>query len=483
MSKELKVIQSPFVSRSRSTRVVHCNGGDTFNVIQPDAKCTNWIKFTSSGTGEEFEYESKATGIYEMNFKEANTVFNVSFRSTCENFDEDADVKLEDGGKTLYLEDEDDADYSDLIISVTEGIFNGEYNQHTKTLTYTSGSAVDCGEGAECVDGICNKAEPIYVDPPVADPPEGANGNKGTCPPGGPSGGSGCGTTTVLSRWTGFYTHSWDRSKIRSVSVMGAAPDNHYLRVEFNPHMCDMDTLESSACLCTSTTAHGNPITEFLSVNVVRSSEYVLDITVRGKVAEVNASGVNGKQSKQDIIFNECPIGTELVGGVCEWILVEKNVIPECVNFACCPTNDCEEGRPEGNIDIGDGDGDGIGDCDKRPTPEPVPGSNDKNQVYLYDKLNHTFVFCCPIHADVTWLLPYDTMPSPFQRYVSAAASVRAAAQLVDNPQLFQLLKDRENTLRMTCVNYELEQGDYNYLNQPDHSTYMSYQTMQTLNR
>jgi len=466
--------------------VVHCNGGDTFDVQQPDASCTNWIKFTSTVDGQEFEYESKATGVYQMNFEGASELFNVTFRSTCVNFDEEAKTRIEEGGKLLRLEDQDDNDFTDLIIRCAEGVFEGEYNKFVKTLTYRAGAGADCQEGFECIDGVCTASAPpppIYVDPPVADPPEGANGNKGTCPPGGPSGGSGCGTTTVLSRWTGYYTHSWDRSKIRSVSVMGSAPDGHYLRVEFNPHMCDMDTLESSACLCTSTTAYGNPITEFTSVSVVRSGEYVLDVTVRGKVAEVKGQNGTSKQSKQEIILNECPSGTTLVGGTCEWVPVEKNIIPECVNFACCPTSACEDGSPEGNIDIGDGDGDGIGDCDKRPTPNPVPGSNDKNQVYLYDKLNHTFVFCCPIHADVTWLLPYDTMPSPFQRYVSAAASVRAAAQLIDNPQLFQLLKDRENTLRMTCMNYELEQGDYNYLNQPDHSTYMSYQTMQTLNR
>ena len=124
-----------------------------------------------------------------------------------------------------------------------------------------------------------------------------------------------------------------------------------------------------------------------------------------------------------------------------------------------------------------------VGDCDKRPEPQPVPGSNDRNPVYLYDRLNHTYIFCCPIKADVTWLLPFDTLPPVFQRYITSVASVRAAAQMNANPQLFQLLKDRENTLRMECINYELEQGDLNFLNQPDHSTYLSYQTMQTLNR
>ena len=207
--------------------------------------------------------------------------------------------------------------------------------------------------------------------------------------------------------------------------------------------------------------------------------------TVSSKASKVIQSPLARSRSTRDEPCNgECPPGTVCNEGTntCKWAEVDVNIIPSCLQFQCCQ-NKCEEGRPDGNINIGDGDGDGLGDCDKRPTPEPVPGSNNRNQTYLYDRLNHTFVFCCPIHADVTWLLPFDTMPPVFQRYVTTTASVRVAAQMVNNPQLFQLLKDRENTLRMECMNYELEQGDLNFLNQPDHSTYMSYQTMQTLNR
>lgn len=150
------------------------------------------------------------------------------------------------------------------------------------------------------------------------------------------------------------------------------------------------------------------------------------------------------------------------------------NFYPQCIVYECCP--DCPDTPPP--FEEGDN-----GDCDDRPDPDPVPGTGTKQQVYLYDRLNHTFIFCCPIKTDVTWLLPFDTIPPVFQRYITAIASVRAAAQLVDNPQLFQLLKDRENTLRMECMNYELEQGDLNYLGQPDYTTYVGYQPIQTLNR
>ena len=92
-------------------------------------------------------------------------------------------------------------------------------------------------------------------------------------------------------------------------------------------------------------------------------------------------------------------------------------------------------------------------------------------------------MFCCPIKTDVTWLIRFDAIPPVFQRYITTIASVRASAQMVDNPQLFQLLKDREQMLRMECTNYELAQGDLNYLGQPDYSTYVGYQPFQTLMR
>lgn len=152
----------------------------------------------------------------------------------------------------------------------------------------------------------------------------------------------------------------------------------------------------------------------------------------------------------------------------------ERYIYPSCFYYECCP--DCPSLPP--GFEEGDN-----GDCDGRPTPDPVPGADDRNKVYLYDRLNHTFVFCCPIQTDVTWLMRFDTIPPVFQRYITTAAAVRAAAQMVDNPQLFQLLKDREQVLRMACTNYELEQGDLNYLGQPDYTTYVGYQPIQTLNR
>ena len=165
------------------------------------------------------------------------------------------------------------------------------------------------------------------------------------------------------------------------------------------------------------------------------------------------------------------------IDGACAPPFVEMsgNYFPNCLVIQCCA--DCSDVVPP--FEEGDND-----DCTNKPDPIPVPGTDGPAAaVYLYDRLNHTYVFCCPVQVDVTWLLPFDALPPIFQRYITAAATVRAAAQLVNNPQLFQLLKDRENTLRMECMNYELEQGDLNFLGQPDHTAYVGYQPIQTLNR
>ena len=180
----------------------------------------------------------------------------------------------------------------------------------------------------------------------------------------------------------------------------------------------------------------------------------------------------NGCNVDEDCHPEEICVDGECVPAMTE---VSGQFYPQCLVFQCCP--DCDDEIPP--FEPGDND-----DCDNKPEPSPVPGTDGPAAtVYLYDRLNHTYVFCCPILADVTWLLPFDAIPPIFQRYITAAATVRAAAQLVNNPQLFQLLKDRENTLRMECMNYELEQGDLTFLGQPDHTAYVGYQPIQTLNR
>jgi hypothetical protein len=117
-----------------------------------------------------------------------------------------------------------------------------------------------------------------------------------------------------------------------------------------------------------------------------------------------------------------------------------------------------------------------------------------ENQVYrtsdvvrrggrLYDKVNHTYKFKSVIYCDVTWLFPYEDLPSVFKRYITSRASVRAAIQLVSNQELVKLLKSEEEQNRAACMEYECNQGDHTMFGWPDGSVYRSYQPYRTLMR
>ena len=101
----------------------------------------------------------------------------------------------------------------------------------------------------------------------------------------------------------------------------------------------------------------------------------------------------------------------------------------------------------------------------------------------LWDTINQTYEFDNSVHLDITWLWPYTDLPSAFKRYIISRASVRAATQLVSNPQLVQLLQQQEELTRATCMEYECLQGDHSYMGFPDNSSYRTYQPYTALQR
>ena len=109
-----------------------------------------------------------------------------------------------------------------------------------------------------------------------------------------------------------------------------------------------------------------------------------------------------------------------------------------------------------------------------------------KRNGYLYDKLDHTddwSELSDGIDLDIVRLLAFEDLPSPFQRYIIAKASVRAATQLVGNPQLVQILQSQEALARATVMEYECNQGNHTMFGLPDDSTYNSYQPWRSLGR
>ena len=106
-----------------------------------------------------------------------------------------------------------------------------------------------------------------------------------------------------------------------------------------------------------------------------------------------------------------------------------------------------------------------------------------KRNGRLYDKVNHTDVFTDDIYVNVVWLFEFEDLPSVFKRYIAYKAAGRAAAQLVANQQLVQLLGTQELQSRASCMEYECNEGDHSFFGLPHESRYNSYQPYLALRR
>ena len=106
-----------------------------------------------------------------------------------------------------------------------------------------------------------------------------------------------------------------------------------------------------------------------------------------------------------------------------------------------------------------------------------------KRNGRLYDKYNHTDVFTTDLYLDVVTLYEFNDLPSVFQRYITHRASGRAAAQLVANPQLVELLATQEAQSRASGMEYECDQGDHSFMGWPNGTSYQAYKPHHALRR
>jgi hypothetical protein len=85
----------------------------------------------------------------------------------------------------------------------------------------------------------------------------------------------------------------------------------------------------------------------------------------------------------------------------------------------------------------------------------------------VYDRVNRTTKFpatITEIEADVVWLLPWDSSPEPFNRYVLArGARVFAARVLGDDSTVRFTLMDEQNAMN-ELMRMEAENEEYNLL-------------------
>ena len=101
----------------------------------------------------------------------------------------------------------------------------------------------------------------------------------------------------------------------------------------------------------------------------------------------------------------------------------------------------------------------------------------------LYDLEDHTDEFTNDLYLDVVTLYAFEDLPNVFQRYITYRSAVRAATQLVSNPNLSKLLANEEAKSRAACVEYECDMGNPSFLGTPHDSYYKSYQPYEALRR
>ena len=101
----------------------------------------------------------------------------------------------------------------------------------------------------------------------------------------------------------------------------------------------------------------------------------------------------------------------------------------------------------------------------------------------LYDKYDHTDEFTEDLSLDVVWLQKFEDIPQVFKRYVIYCASSRAAAQLVANPQLVQMLQQKEGYARAACLEYECNQTDPSFFGLGHDQRYTSFIPLDALRR
>jgi len=98
-----------------------------------------------------------------------------------------------------------------------------------------------------------------------------------------------------------------------------------------------------------------------------------------------------------------------------------------------------------------------------------------KRNGRLYDKVTHSDEWTDVQYVNIVWLFEFDDVPSIFKRLITYRAAGRAATQMISNPQLVQLINQQEQTARATCLEYECNQGDHNYLGYPHESSFNTY--------
>ena len=118
-----------------------------------------------------------------------------------------------------------------------------------------------------------------------------------------------------------------------------------------------------------------------------------------------------------------------------------------------------------------------LSDC------EPAYMDVIKRQGKLYDKIAHSYLFDRTLHADVVWKFDYEDLPHTFKQYITYRAARLVATKLTADPELYRILQEQEGMTRAAVIEYECNQGDYNFLGYPKGTRGNNYRPYQALQR
>jgi len=147
------------------------------------------------------------------------------------------------------------------------------------------------------------------------------------------------------------------------------------------------------------------------------------------------------------------------------WVFNTEN------NYPLVPNSNQEIVFPENVLQFD------LSDC------EPPYMDVIKRSGKLYDKIAHSYKFERTLHVDVVWKFPFEDLPHPFKQYITYRAARLVATKLTADPDLYRILLEQEGMTRAAVLEYECNQGDYNFLGYPRGTRGNNYRPYQALQR
>ncbi len=108
----------------------------------------------------------------------------------------------------------------------------------------------------------------------------------------------------------------------------------------------------------------------------------------------------------------------------------------------------------------------------------------DTNDLYLYDMVNHTFIWKEAMYCTVLWKFEWVELPKPIQMYVNARACKLFATRTVGDPAVIGGLQQQEDFCKTYALEFDTQQYSHSIFGYEEEGNfYTSYQPYQALRR